>query len=107
MRRSVGVIGLGIMGSAISANLVRAGFATFGYDVLQARNKALHRSGGIPLRSPAEVATHAPIVRTPSTSSPALRHVASELSAPGERVTIVAKTATLPIEAKQRARDVL
>ncbi|HTL25532.1 MAG TPA: NAD(P)-dependent oxidoreductase [Burkholderiales bacterium] len=107
MRRSVGVIGLGIMGSAISANLVRAGFATFGYDVLQARNKALHRSGGIPLRSPAEVATHAPIVLTSIPSSAALKDVACELSATGKRGTIVVETSTLPIEDKQRARDVL
>jgi len=28
----VGVIGLGIMGSAMSANLVKAGFPVFGYD---------------------------------------------------------------------------
>ena len=31
--KTVGVIGLGIMGSAMSANLVKAGFEVQGYDV--------------------------------------------------------------------------
>ena len=35
--KSVGVIGLGIMGSSMSANLVKARFDVWGYDVLPAR----------------------------------------------------------------------
>ena len=40
--KAVGMIGLGIMGSAMSANLMRAGFKVVGYDVLPraARNIA-------------------------------------------------------------------
>jgi len=33
MKPAVGVIGLGIMGSAMAANLARAGFAVYGYDM--------------------------------------------------------------------------
>ena len=44
-RASVGVIGLGIMGSAMAANLMRAGYRVIGYDVL-----AKPRSGSPPCR---------------------------------------------------------
>ena len=35
--KQVGMIGLGIMGSAMSANLVKSGFEVTGYDTLAAR----------------------------------------------------------------------
>ena len=48
MRKSerVGVVGLGIMGSAMAANLVKAGFAVLGYDLLAPRRTELKRAGG-------------------------------------------------------------
>ena len=107
MSRSVGVIGLGIMGSAISANLVRAGFETFGYDVLPARRKVLERSGGIATRSAAQVVAHTNIALTSLPSVAALDKVAGELARNGRRGGIVLETSTLPIEDKDRARSVL
>ena len=44
----VGVIGLGIMGSAMSANLVKAGFSVIGHDPVAARRAGLKRAGGVP-----------------------------------------------------------
>ena len=44
----VGMIGLGIMGSAMAANLVKAGFEVFGYDKLAACRAAFKRAGGRP-----------------------------------------------------------
>jgi 3-hydroxyisobutyrate dehydrogenase-like beta-hydroxyacid dehydrogenase len=107
MSRSVGVIGLGIMGSAISANLVRAGFETFGYDVLPARRKALERAGGIATRSAAQVVAHTSVALTSLPSVAALHRVARELARNGRRGGIVLETSTLPIEAKHRACAVL
>ena len=107
MSRSIGVIGLGIMGAAISANLVRAGFATFGCDIVAVRRKALHRAGGVALRSPAEVAAHAPIVLTSLPSIAALKSVARELAGKPGRGAIVLETSTLPIDDKLQARGVL
>ena len=44
-RETVGMIGLGIMGSAMSANLIKAGFEVVGYDVVdRCRNE--HRKAG-------------------------------------------------------------
>jgi len=107
MSRSVGVIGLGIMGSAISANLVRAGFDTFGYDVLPARRKVLERAGGIATQSAAQVVAHTTIALTSLPSAAALHRVAEELARTGRRGGIVLETSTLPIEDKHRARAVL
>ena len=45
----VGVIGLGIMGSAMSANLAKNGFKVYGYDVLPKARAALKRAGGMPV----------------------------------------------------------
>jgi len=107
MSRSVGVIGLGIMGSAISANLVRAGFETFGYDVLPARRKALERAGGIATQSATQVVAHTSVALTSLPSVAALDRVAAELARAGRRGGIVLETSTLPIEDKHRARAVL
>jgi L-threonate 2-dehydrogenase len=47
----VGIIGLGIMGSAMSANLLKAGFAVQGYDIAAKCRAALRRAGGKPVNS--------------------------------------------------------
>jgi 3-hydroxyisobutyrate dehydrogenase-like beta-hydroxyacid dehydrogenase len=100
----VGVIGLGIMGSAMAANLVRAGFAVHGYDPVPAQRAALKKAGGRPARSAAEVLSRAPTVITSLPSAAALHAVAGELRRKGG---IVVETSTLPIDDKLEARDLL
>ena len=94
--QSVGVIGLGIMGSAMSANLVRAGFEVHGYDVLPVQRNVLSEAGGHAARSIAEVARKAGIVISSLPSAQALHAVAAEL----EGECIVVETSTLPIAEK-------
>jgi L-threonate 2-dehydrogenase len=101
--KTVGVIGLGIMGSAMSANLVKAGFKTFGYDIVAARCSALKKAGGRPAGSAAEVAARAPIVVTSLPSADALHQVSAEL----ETRCIVLETSTLQISDKLLAREAL
>ena len=98
-RPAVGVIGLGIMGSAMSANLVKAGFAVHGYDIVPALRSALREAGGHPAESAAEVAQRTEIVITSLPSAEALHKVASELAAR----CVVIETSTLPIDDKNRA----
>jgi 3-hydroxyisobutyrate dehydrogenase-like beta-hydroxyacid dehydrogenase len=100
---AVGVVGLGIMGSAMSANLVRAGFAVHGYDVVPAARDALKQAGGHPAGSAAEVAEKAGVVISSLPSAQALHDVAAELTAK----CIVVETSTLPIEEKLKARECL
>jgi len=96
MKRAVGVIGLGIMGSAMAANLARAGFAVYGYDIVASRR------AGTRCRSVEEVASRAPIVITSLPSAEALHAVSKELKG-----AIVVETSTLPIEDKLKAREVV
>jgi L-threonate 2-dehydrogenase len=101
MKRPVGVIGLGIMGSAMSANLVKNGFNVRGYDILPAARTALNRAGGTALTSISQINTG--IVITSLPSAEALQKVARQLKGK----CIVVETSTLPIEDKVKARDVL
>ena len=100
-KQQVGVIGLGIMGSAMSANLVRAGFEVRGYDIVASRRAALTRAGGRPASSLSGI--KAPVVITSLPSADALHAVSEKFSAK----CIVVETSTLPIEDKERARDTL
>ncbi len=101
--KSVGVIGLGIMGSAMSVNLVKARFEVCGYDLLPARRSALKRARGEPCDSAAEVAARAGIVITSLPSAQALHEVAREIETP----CIIIETSTLPLEDKRLARETL
>jgi putative dehydrogenase len=103
----VGVIGLGIMGSALSANLVGAGFATIGYDLLARRRRELARQGGQAARSAQDVGRRAAIVITSLPSSAALLEVVAELARARRPEQIVIETSTLPIAIKEQARKLL
>jgi 3-hydroxyisobutyrate dehydrogenase-like beta-hydroxyacid dehydrogenase len=106
-REHIGIVGLGIMGSAIAANVAAAGFQVRGYDVLQRRRAALSKSGGRPVKSAGAAAMGAPIVITSLPSAQALRDVTSELAAVGERGQIVVEASTLPISAKEESQALL
>jgi 3-hydroxyisobutyrate dehydrogenase-like beta-hydroxyacid dehydrogenase len=101
---SVGMIGLGIMGSAMSTNLIRAGFNVVGYDVLAPRRAALRKAGGSPAKTCGEVAQKCAILVTSLPSSDALLDTASQLADSPRDRQIVIETSTLPISVKEEAR---
>jgi 3-hydroxyisobutyrate dehydrogenase-like beta-hydroxyacid dehydrogenase len=105
-RETVGVIGVGIMGSAMAANLVRAGFRVVGYDPLPEAGRQLKRAGGEPLRDARSVADDAATIITSLPSASALIQVASELAQFGRKVVVI-ETSTLPIDVKEQARATL
>jgi len=104
--QTVGMIGLGIMGSAMSFNLGRAGFRVVGYDVMRKQRAAHTRAGGIAAKSPRDVAKRADIIITSLPSARALAEVSAELAQSAKRGTVV-ETSTLPIPVKEAARDAL
>ncbi len=104
---SVGVIGLGIMGSAIAANLVRAGFGVCGFDPVAARRRALARAGGTPLGAAGEVAAAAKILLLSLPGPKPLAAVCAEVAAHARPGTLVIETSTLRLEDKERARRTL
>ena len=54
--KSVGIIGLGDMGSGLAKNLIKNGFETIGIDLLESRMEAFVEMGGTPAHDIAEVA---------------------------------------------------
>ena len=61
---SVSLIGLGIMGSAMGANLVHAGFRPGGYDIQPDAMMRFEAAGGTPYTSIAEANAAAEIIIT-------------------------------------------
>jgi putative dehydrogenase len=103
----VGVVGLGIMGSAMSANLVKAGFTVVGYDPIAKARARLKKAGGTPCDSVVEVARQSRFVILSLPGEAALEQVCGELAAAGSRGLVVAETSTLPEAAKLRALETL
>lgn len=102
MSETVGVVGLGNMGSAFAANLMAAGHAVVGYDTDAARLAAFSDRGGTALTSAAEVGDRAGTVITSLNGAAALLDVTAELA--GKDV-LVAETSTLAIEVKTQAAE--
>jgi putative dehydrogenase len=110
INRKIGIIGLGIMGSAISANLVKAGFTVIGYDIRPECIETLESHGGGGVAGVREVAEAADVVITSLPSVAALQEVvsgANGLLSAGHKDLIVIEVSTFPIAAKQQAFDLL
>jgi putative dehydrogenase len=102
--KPVGMIGLGIMGSAMSANLIRAGFKVVGYDVVPRAGEEHRKAGGTVAQKCQEVAKKCDIIVTSLPSSDALLQTAAELAKSARAKQIVVETSTLPIAVKEEAR---
>ena len=109
MQPIVGVIGLGIMGSAMANALIEADFSVVGTDVRAAARARFGRAGGRALATSAEVADEADVMITSLPSVAALDAVVAEIAASGKRKrrAIILETSTLPIADKERARSSL
>ena len=110
MSQKIGVVGLGIMGSAISANLLKAGFTVIGYDIRPESIQTLEDHGGSGATCVREVAEAAEVVITSLPSVAALQEVVSGpdgLLTAAKTGLIVVEVSTFPIEAKQEAFDLL
>ncbi|HVB97892.1 MAG TPA: NAD(P)-dependent oxidoreductase [Candidatus Dormibacteraeota bacterium] len=103
-RKTVGMIGLGIMGSAMSANLIQAGFDVVGYDVAAERLKEHDKEGGTAVPSCEEVAKRCTILITSLPSLNAMVETAKALENAAQPGSIVVETSTLPIDVKEEAR---
>ena len=100
----VGMIGLGIMGSAMAANLLRAGFKVIGYDPVAACRSRHRKAGGIVAESARDVARSAAILITSLPSADALARVAKEISGEKHGRLVIIEASTLPIPVKEAAR---
>lgn len=104
---SVGMIVLGIMGSAMSKNLIKAGFSVIGYDVLPRAVDAFVAAGGRAAKSVGEVGSSADILITSLPAASALLDVARELLTLPRADRIVAETSTFTLDDKTKAQEQL
>lgn len=104
---TVGVVGLGIMGSAISTHLMAAGFVVIGVDPAAGAQEALVERGGRAADDLGALGREAGVVLTSLPSSVAALEVARGLASVASAGTIVVETSTLSPAVKRECRDVL
>lgn len=104
---NVGIIGLGVMGSAVAGHLLEAGHSVRGFDVDAARVAALAQMGGIPEQATRAVAAQSDVVLLWLPSVAALDQVAAEIAAGARPGLVVVEMGTLPLQAKKRAAATL
>jgi len=98
------MIGLGIMGSAMSKNLLAAGFTLVGHDISEKSLEAFAAIGGDPAASVAEAAAKAQIVISSLPSAHALDEVVEQLALAPKGERILVETSTFALEDKARAQ---
>ena len=103
----VGVIGLGIMGGAMAANLCRAGWRVLGFDTDAGRREALAAEGVEIGADAVAVARDAPVLVTSLPKPEAVLATAAALAESGLPRRVVVETSTLSIADKLAVERVL
>lgn len=107
MNKTVGIVGLGIMGGAIARNLVDRGWRVIGFDTDAARRAELAVANVTIAGDVAQVAREAPIIMTSLPSPSAVEDVAQEIANSGQPPQIVVELSTLTIADKLRFETIL
>lgn len=110
MDKVVGLVGIGIMGTAMARNLRQAGFSVVGYDPVPAACARLKEMGGEALGSPRAVAEAAPIIIMSLPNAGALTETisgADGIAGAAGTGQIVIECSTLPMDIKRAALDAM
>jgi L-threonate 2-dehydrogenase len=107
MNKTVGMIGLGIMGGAISRNLVERGWRVIGFDTDAAKRDELARAGVTIADDAIQVARDAPIIMTSLPTPAAVVDVAQAIAGSNQPPRIVVELSTLSIADKLRFEAIL
>jgi L-threonate 2-dehydrogenase len=107
MDKTVGIVGLGIMGGAIARNLVDRGWYVIGYDTDAARRAELAQANVAIAGGVGQVARDAPVIMTSLPSPAAVQDVAQAIADSGEPPRIVVELSTLTIADKLRFEAIL
>jgi putative dehydrogenase len=100
MDKTVGIVGLGIMGGAIARNLVERGWRVIGFDTDPARCADLAQAHVAIADDVAQVARDAPIIMTSLPTPAAVENVAQAIANSGQSPRIVIELSTLTIADK-------
>jgi 3-hydroxyisobutyrate dehydrogenase-like beta-hydroxyacid dehydrogenase len=106
----VGVVGLGIMGSAYAGHLIDAGFPTCGFDVDAGAMRRFEERGGTCAPDPRGVAADAGVVITALPSVAAVKAAFfgdDGLAAGAHAGLVVLEASTLPLALKERCREAM
>ena len=103
----VGVLGLGIMGSAMAGNLLKAGFTVTGFDPVASARARLRAAGGRVCADPAALAREVDVIIASLPHAAALQECAQQIAGAGVKGLVIAETSTLDIQDKRAAREVL
>jgi putative dehydrogenase len=107
MSKTVGLIGLGIMGSAIAPNLIERGWRVVGFDIDAERCAEIAKAGVVIAKDVAEVARDTPIIMTSLPTPKAVAEVARAIAESGQPARIVVELSTLTIADKLRFEEIL
>lgn len=103
-RKTLGIVGLGIMGGAMAEAFLAAGYVVYGYDPATAAAQRLKRAGGTALTSVTEVAERADVLITALASHSALAEAVEGICRSRKRRRLLIEMSTLPLADKRRAR---
>lgn len=107
MDKTVGIIGLGIMGGAIARNLVERGWRVVGFDVDPARNSELAQAHVMIATDIAQLVRNVPIVMTSLPTPAAVETVAQAIAGSGQSPRVVVELSTLSLADKLRFEAIL
>ena len=107
MNKIVGIVGLGIMGSAIARNLVERGWKVIGTDIDATRRAEMAQAGVVIAEDVKQVARGTEIIMTSLPSAAAADDVARAIAGSGQPPRIVVELSTLTIADKLRFEDIL
>lgn len=100
MDKTVGIVGLGIMGSAIARNLIERGWRVIGFDIDAARRAELAQIGGEVAPDVGQLTRNTPVIVTSLPTPEAVEKVAKEIAESGQSPRIVAELSTLSLADK-------
>jgi L-threonate 2-dehydrogenase len=107
MDKTVGIVGLGIMGGAIARNLVDRGWRVIGFDTDAVRRAELALANVVIADDVGQVARDAPVIMTSLPSPAAVEDVAQRIANSGQSPRIVVELSTLTIADKLRFEAIL
>ena len=107
MDKTVGIVGLGIMGGAIARNLVDRGWRVIGFDTDAAKRAELAAANVIIADSVEQVTHDAPVIMTSLPTPAAVEGVARAIANSGEPPRIVIELSTLTLADKLRFETIL
>jgi L-threonate 2-dehydrogenase len=107
MDKTVGIIGLGIMGGAIARNLVERGWRVIGFDIDATKCAELAAEQVVIVENVAQLVHNSPIVMTSLPTPAAVESVAKAIADTHEPPCIVVELSTLTLADKLRFEAIL